>query len=208
MAPLNAGGCSRAQTRTFCPHFKTILEHFAAFSSSGSTSRSKADRVDGELETLLSVPGMLFDFTPECCSACPGRRSQERENAAKCPRIVLKCWQNVRVCAREQPPALSGAIWNQHLARSERVFLQRTPKTANKTLHSGRLGPHRVFHPRSATRFDLPVRTSRPAVCQPPGGHAASYRHRRGSQSPGRHPRHWPSALRAAGNESLPRCRQ
>src|SRR5450755_1463375 len=139
MAPLNAGGCSRAQTRTFCPHFKTILEHFAAFSSSGSTSRSKADRVDGELETLLSVPGMLFDFTPECCSACPGRRSQERENAAKCPRIVLKCWQNVRVCAREQPPALSGAIWNQHLARSERVFLQRTPKTANKTLHSGRL---------------------------------------------------------------------
>src|SRR5450631_3683087 len=139
MAPLNVGGCSRAQTRTFCPHFKTILEHFAAFSSSGSTSRSKADRADGELETLLSVPGMLFDFTPECCSACPGRRSQERENAAKCPRIVLKCGRNVRVCAREQPPALSGAIWNQHLARSERVFLQRTPKTANKTLHSGAL---------------------------------------------------------------------
>src|SRR5450759_2781439 len=136
MAPLNAGGCSRAQTRTFCPHFKTILGHFAAFSSSGSTSRSKADRADGELETLLSVPGMLFDFTPECCSACPGRRSQERENAAKCPRIVLKCGQNVRVCAREQPPALSGAIWNQHLARSERIFLQITPKTANNTLHS------------------------------------------------------------------------
>src|SRR5450755_1314983 len=157
MAPLNAGGCSRAQTRTFCPHFKTILEHFAAFSSSGSTSRSKADRVDGELETLLSVPGMLFDFTPECCSACPGRRSQERENAAKCPRIVLKCWQNVRVCAREQPPALSGAIWNQHLARSERVFLQRTPKTANKTLHDPRpAGSRNGRCPRRRQRFAGP----------------------------------------------------
>src|SRR5450631_3994247 len=73
--------------------------------------------------------------SPSALSALLRDVLPEPENAAKCSRIVLKCGQNVRVCAREQPATLSGAIWNQHLARSERVFLQRTPKTANKTLH-------------------------------------------------------------------------
>ena len=63
----------------------------------------------------------------------------------------------------------------------------------------GRLGPRRVFHPRSAPCPDLPVRTSRPAVCQPPGAHAPRYGRRRGSESPRRHPRHRPSAQRAQG---------
>ena len=67
--------------------------------------------------------------SPSALSALLRDVLPELENATKCSRIVLKCGQNVRVCAREQPKTLSGAIWNQHLARSERVFLQRTPKT-------------------------------------------------------------------------------
>src|SRR5450631_2999577 len=135
MAPLNVGGCSRTQTRTFCQHFKTILGHFTAFFRSGLRLPGQAEQHSGVKSNSISGTERRVSSSPSALSALLRDVLPELENAAKCSRIVLKCGQNVRVCAREQPAALSGAIWNQHLARSERVFLQRTPKTANKTLH-------------------------------------------------------------------------
>src|SRR5712691_7919708 len=56
--------------------------------------------------------------------------------------------------------------------------------------------------------LSLAAGSGRTGFSIPPGGHAASYGYRRGSQSPGRYPRYRPSALRASGNEPLPRRRQ
>src|SRR5450755_2264308 len=115
MAPLNAGGCSRAQTRTFCQHFKTILGHFAAFSRSWLRLPGQAEQHSGVKSNSIPGTERRVSSSPSALSALLRDVLPELENAAKCSRIVLKCGQNVRVCAREQPPALSGAIWNQHL---------------------------------------------------------------------------------------------
>src|SRR5450755_507531 len=55
--------------------FSNISRHFPA---RGAHPGTKLTGLMASLRLSSRCPEMLLDFTPECCSACPGRRGKEQ----------------------------------------------------------------------------------------------------------------------------------
>src|SRR5450631_3261837 len=96
MAPLNVGGCSRAKTRTFCPHFKTILGHFAAFSRSGLRLPGQAEQHSGVKSNSIPGTERRVSSSPSALSALnlPGGQDRLKPGRAHQSFLVSKMSYN------------------------------------------------------------------------------------------------------------------